>query len=386
MFTKKIKGSTQKSFVTLSILFLTLISVFISCKNDDEIATIQEKFLVINPVQIDTTYNKEYVAEIQSIQNVELRAKFKGFIDKIYVDEGQTVQAGQTLFTINNSEYKLELLKTQAQQKAAISELKQAEVELKNTKTLVEKNIVSDSELSMMKAKVEALEANIDEANANIALAKLNLSFTNIKAPFTGVINRIPNKLGSLVEEGTLLSTISNNKEVFAYFNVSEREFLDFKENNEANKNTSVSLLLANNKLLPQNGKIETILSELDNSSGTIAFRACFSNPNNLLQHGSSATVVLPIAVKNSIIIPQKTTFEVQDKLYVFVVDANNKVAQREITIASRMPNLYVVASGLTANDKIIYEGIQNVKQGTKIIPQDVSFQKVIAQLNAKYF
>jgi RND family efflux transporter MFP subunit len=384
MFTRKIKSTTQKSFVTLSILFLTLSSVFISCKNEGEKTANQEKFLVINPVQIDTTYNKEYVAEIQSIQNVELRAKFKGFIDRIYVDEGQTVQAGQTLFTLNNSEYKLELLKTQAQQKAAISDLKSAEVELKNTKTLVEKNIVSASELSMMKAKVEALQANIEEANANIATAKLNLSFTNIKAPFTGVINRIPNKLGSLVEEGTLLTTISNNKEVFAYFNVSEKEFLDFKENNEANKKTSVSLLLANNKLLAQNGKIETILSELDNSSGTIAFRARFSNPNNLLQHGSSAKVVLPIAVKNAIIIPQKTTFEVQDKLYVFVVDSNNKVAQKEITIASRMPNLYVVASGLTAKDKIIYEGIQNVKQGIKIIPQDVSFQKVIAQLNAK--
>ena len=384
MFTKKLKGNTQKSFVTLSILFLALSSIFNSCKNDVEKTENQEKFPVINPVQMDTTYNKEYVAEIQSIQNVELRAKFKGFIDKIYVDEGQTVQAGQTLFTLNNSEYKLEILKTQAQQKAAISELKQAEVELKNTKTLVEKNIVSASELSMMKAKVEALQANIDEANANIATAKLNLSFTNIKAPFTGVINRIPNKLGSLVEEGTLLTTISNNKEVFAYFNVSEREFLDFKENNEADKNTSVSLLLANNKLLAQNGKIETILSELDNSSGTIDFRARFSNPNNLLKHGSSAKVVLPVVVKNAIIIPQKTTFEVQDKLYVFVVDANNKVAQREITIASRMPNLYVVASGLTAKDKIIYEGIQNVKQGIKIIPQDVSFQKVIAQLNAK--
>jgi RND family efflux transporter MFP subunit len=384
MFTRKIKSTTQESFVTLSILFLALNSVFISCKNEEEKITSQEKFPVINPVQIDTTYNKEYVAEIQSIQNVELRAKFKGFIDKIYVDEGQTVQAGQTLFTLNNSEYKLEILKTQAQQKAAISELKQAEVEFKNTKTLVEKNIVSSSELSMLKAKVEALQANIEEANANIATANLNLSFTNIKAPFTGVINRIPNKLGSLVEEGTLLTTISNNKEVFAYFNVSEKEFLDFKENDEANKKTSVSLLLANNKLLPQNGKIETILSELDNSSGTIAFRARFSNPNNLLQHGSSAKVVLPVAVKNAIIIPQKTTFEVQDKLYVFVVDANNKVAQREITIASRMPNLYVVASGLTANDKIIYEGIQNVKQGIQIIPQDVSFQKVIAQLNAK--
>jgi hypothetical protein len=158
---------------------------------------------------------------------------------------------------------------------------------------------------------------------------------------------------------------------------------IDIKEKNEANKKTSVSLLLANNKLLAQNGKIETILSELDNSSGTIAFRARFSNPNNLLKHGSSAKVVLPVAVKNAIIIPQKTTFEVQDKLYVFVVDANNKVAQREITIASRMPNLYVVASGLTANDKIIYEGIQTAKEGDKIITDFVHMKHVISQIKS---
>jgi membrane fusion protein (multidrug efflux system) len=382
MFTKISKCNVQKNVAKLSVAFILTISLFTSCKKNEEKAASQETFPVINPVQIDTTYNKEYVAEIQSIQNVELRAKFKGFIDKIYVDEGQTVQAGQTLFTLNNSEYKLEILKTQAQLKSIISDLKSAEVQLKNTKILVDKNIVSSSDLTMAKSKVEALQANIDEANANIATAKLNLSFTNIKAPFTGVINRIPNKLGSLVEEGTLLTTISNNKEVFAYFNVSEKEFLDFKENNEANKNNTVSLQLANNKLLKQSGKIETILSELDNSSGTIAFRARFSNPDNLLKHGSSAKIFLPIPLKNAIIIPQKTTFDVQDKLYVFVVDANNKVAQREITISSRMPNLYVIASGLSVNDKIIYEGIQNVKTGMKIIPQTVSFKEVITQIN----
>ncbi|MBF4518971.1 efflux RND transporter periplasmic adaptor subunit [Flavobacterium sp. ANB] len=381
MFCKKSRRNIFVNIALSLVIPVILVALFSSCKKNHERTITQEKFPVINPVQIDTTYNKEYVAEIQSIQNVELRAKFKGFIDKIYVDEGQIVQADQTLFTLNNSEYKLELLKTQAQLKSIVSDLKSAEVQLKNTKTLVEKNIVSSSELVMAKSKIEALQANIDEANANIATAKLNLSFTNIKAPFSGVINRIPNKLGTLVEEGTLLTTISNNSAVFAYFNVSEKEFLDFKENNEANKNTSVSLLLANNKLLKQNGKIETILSELDGETGTIGFRARFSNPDNLLKHGSSAKIVLPVPLKNAILIPQKTTFEIQEKLYVFVVDANNKVAQREITISSRMPNLYVVASGLTVNDKIIYEGIQNVKSGMKIIPETKSFQEVIAIL-----
>lgn len=384
MLTTIYQCNIQKNVAPTAILFLLMISLFASCKSEDKEIVTREKFQVINPVQIDTIYNKEYVAEIQSIQNVELRSKFKGFIDKIYVDEGQIVQAGQTLFSLNNSEYKLEILKTQAQLKSKISELKSAEVELTNTKTLVEKNIVSASELSMIQSKINALQANIDEANANIETAKLNLSFANIKAPFSGVIDRIINKTGSLVEEGTLLTTISNNKEVFAYFNVSETEFLDFKENNDTKTNASVSLVLANNKLLKQSGKIETILSQLNNSSGTIAFRARFSNPENILKQGSSATIILPVPLKNVILIPQKTTFELQDKSYVFVVDANNKVVQREIKISSSLPNLYVIASGLTTNDTIIYEGIQNVKQGMEIILQPITFNEAFLQSNNK--
>jgi len=378
MITKISKCSVQKNVAKLAVVFILAITCLTACKKEAEKTATPEKFTVINPVQIDTTYNKEYVAQIQSIQNVELRAKLKGFIDKIYVDEGQTVQAGQTLFALNNSEYKLEILKTQAQLKSITSDLKSAEVQLKNTKILVEKNILSASELSMAKSKVEALQANIDEANANIATAKLNLSFTNIKAPFTGIINRIPNKLGSLVEEGTLLTTISNNKEVFAYFNVSEKEFLDFKENSEANKNAAVSLVLANNKLLNQSGKIETILSELDGNTGTIAFRAKFSNPDNLLKHGSSATILLPIPLKNSIVIPQQSTFEVQENLYVYVLDKNNIVKQQKIVAQTRIGTMFVIKEGLSINDKVLYDGVQLVKEGDKIIPDFKTYTTIL--------
>jgi membrane fusion protein (multidrug efflux system) len=379
-----IKISPGSILRNIAALFVVLIAtaIVMSCNSSVEHKTVSEEtFPVIQPVLIDTTYNKQYVAEIKSLQNIELRAKFKGYIEKVFVDEGQFVKEGQILFTLNNREYKLEVLKTQSQLKSKISDLRAAQEELNNTRQLVEKNILSPSELAMAKAKVDAIQSGIDEANANIATAKLNLSFTTIKAPFSGTINSIPNKAGSLVEENTLLTTISNNTEVFAYFTVSEKEFLDFRENNQAGKDVPVSLLLANNKLLKQAGKIETVMNELDNSSGTIAFRARFANPDNLLRHGSSASVLLPVKMKNVMLIPQKSTFEVQDKTYVYVLDAGNKTVQKEISVTSGIPNFYAVSSGLSVRDKIVYEGIQNVKEGVKITPSLLSFHDVVSKL-----
>lgn len=360
---------------------LSLLSLAVGCNQKTEIAqTTQDSFQVIHPIVTDTVYHQQYVAEIKSRQNVEIRSKFKGFIEKIHVDEGQEVQSGQVLFTLNANEYKLELLKTQAQLKSILSDLRSAEEQLKNARLLVEQDIVSASEVSMAKAKVDALEAAADEAKANISTAKLNLSFTTVRAPFSGTINSLPNKAGSLVEEGTLLTAISDNDEVFAYFNLSEKEFLDFRERHIGAKNSPVELLLANNKTLKQTGKIETVLNELDNSSGTIAFRARFSNPDNLLKNGSSAKILLPVAVKNALLLPQKATFEVQDKIYVYVVDSNNVLHQKPVVVASRIPNLYVIAAGIDPTDRVLFEGIQNVEEGMKIAPSLLDSGKAFAQ------
>lgn len=330
---------------------------------------------------IDTVYTKEYVAEIQSVQNVEIRARVKGFIEKIHADEGKPVQAGQVLFMLSSREFREDLLRANALLKSAAAELKAIEVEIKNTQLLTEKNIVSKSEMEMLQAKRDAALAKIDEANAAIALANLNLSFTQAKAPFSGVINRIPNKTGSLVEEGTLLTSISNNKEVFAYFNVSEKEYLDFVKQKELGKNSRVSLLLADGDLFPYKGIVETTENEIDKSTGNLAFRARFVNPHQVLKHGSSAKVLMSTDVKNVLVIPQKSTFEVQDKINVFVVDANNVVRIKSFIPKLRLQHLYIVESGLGKDDKIIYEGVQLVKEGEKIAPELISYNQVIAQL-----
>lgn len=364
------------------LLYTAIFSFLTACSSKTTVVESKpEKFQVTNPTVLDTVYTKEYVAEIQSVQNVELRARVKGFIEKIYVDEGKPVKAGQVLFTLSSREFKEELLKANAQLKSAIAELKSAQVELKNTKLLVEESIVSKSELETIQAKMEAIHAKMDESKSSIALANLNLSFAQVRAPFSGVINRIPNKVGSIVEEGALLTTISNNKEVFAYFNVPEKEYLDFVRRNEMGKQGKVSLLLADGEPFSQSGTIETTDNEIDKSSGNMSFRARFANPQMLLKHGSSAKLLMNTELKNALIIPQKCTFEVQDKINVYVVDTNNIVRIKSFIPKLRLPNLYVVESGLSTNDKIIYEGVQLVKEGEKIIPEMVQFNNVAGQL-----
>jgi membrane fusion protein (multidrug efflux system) len=207
------------------VLLFSIAVGFAACTTHQENKIEAGKFPVTSPLAMDTTYTSEYVAEIQSLQNVEIRAKIKGYIEKIYVDEGKPVKAGQTLFSINSQEFQKELLKARAMIKTAIAETKTAELELQTAKTLFEKNIVAKSEFEKAQAHVEAANAKVEEAKAAEESANINVALAEIKAPFDGVINRIPFKTGSLIDEGTLLTTLSNNKEVFAYFNVSESYF-----------------------------------------------------------------------------------------------------------------------------------------------------------------
>lgn len=365
-------NNRQTSSVAIHLLLSAALSVTLfSCtseaKNTGSKADI---FPVIKPMLVDTVYQEEYVAEIHALQNVEIRTRVKGFVEQIHVDEGKEVAAGQLLFTLSSRSFKEDLLKANAQLKSATAELKAMEVELKNTKLLVEKNIVSKTELEMVQAKKEAVQAKIEEANSAIAMAKLNLSFTEVRAPFTGVINRIPNKRGSLVEEGTLLTTISNNKEVFAYFNLSESDYLNYIAAGKAEQFKTAQLLLANNSVYNHSGTIEVSESEFDASSGNIAFRARFPNPNSLLKHGGNGKIIITKPLKNAMLIPLRSTFEIQDKVFVFAVDEKNKAVQKTIIPKMRIPHYYVVERGITKDDKIVYEGVENVKDGDAINPQ----------------
>ena len=354
------------------ILFTGLFALvcLTSCTTKKEEKEEAEKFTVTNPVRIDTSFTKEYVSQIKSVRNIELRAQEKGFLQNIYVDEGQFVKKGQLLFKIMPNMYQAELLKAQAEQKSV-------EIELQNSKLLADKNIVSKNELSVAQAKLQS-------AKAEVALAKLHLSFTEIRAPFDGTIDRIPLKLGSLIDEGELLTSLSDNSQMFAYFNVSEPEYLQYQTDVKNRADNKVSLVLANGDIFKEKGNVEVIESEFNNETGNIAFRARFPNSAKLLRNGETGQVQMMFPLKNAIVIPQKATYEIQDKKYVFVVDKNNKVTSREITITGEIPDLYVIKSGLTENDKILLEGVQKVKENDKIKFEYQAPQTVINHLRVK--
>jgi len=348
----------------LALLYLT------NCTTKKEEKEEAGKFAATSPLQVDTSFTKEYVSQIRSVRNIEIRAQEKGYLQNIYVDEGQFVKTGQLLFRIMPKLYEAELLKAQAEARAA-------DIELQNAKTLADKNIVSKNEQSLAQAK-------LDQANAEIALAKLHLSFTEIRAPFDGTIDRIPKKLGSLIDEGELLTSLSDNSQVFAYFNVSEPEYLEYQTNVKGRADSKVSLLLADNNLLHDKGDVEVIEGEFDNETGNIAFRARFPNADKILKNGETGKVLMTVPVKNALVIPQKATYEIQDKKYVFVIDKDNTVKSREIAITGEMPDLYVVEKGLSPTDKIVLEGVQRVKDNDKISFDYQEPVAVIAKLKLK--
>ncbi|GAB2976565.1 efflux RND transporter periplasmic adaptor subunit [Mucilaginibacter puniceus] len=341
-----------------------------SCTSKAEEKEESYKYVVTSPLQVDTSYTKEYVSQIKSVRNIEIRAQEKGFLQNIYVDEGQSVSAGQLLFRIMPKVYEAEYQKAQA-------EIKAAEIELSNTKALADKDIVSKNELAMAHAR-------LDQAKAEASLAHIHLSFTEIRAPFAGTIDRIPLKIGSLIDEGALLTSLSDNSQMFAYFNVSEPEYLDYQTNLKGRANNKVGLLLANNQPFKYTGEVETIESEFDNETGNIAFRARFPNADRLLRNGETGKVQMTVPLKGALIIPQKATYEIQDKTYVFVVGNDNVVRSKQVTIYSQMPDLYVISSGISSSDKILLEGVQKVKEDDKITSEYRAPREVIAHLQLR--
>ena len=348
-----------------SLLWGTWLSIVLISCSDKTVKNEEQTYLVVNPIVQDTTYERDYAATINSFQNVEIRSKVKGFVEDIYLDEGQKVKKGQILFKLNSKEFEQHVHKAEAAIQSTLAELKASEIEVENTKKLFDKNIVSKSELDLITTKVNINKAKVNEARVAKEQAILHVEFTKIKAPFDGIINRIPNKKGSLIDEGTLLTSISNNESVYAYFSVSEIDYLDYVQSKS--KNNTVTLSLANNSIYPYKGTIETTETEFNKETGNIAFRAKFPNPERLLKEGGTGKVLVKKLYKNAIIIPQKSTFEVQGNIYVYLVDKNNTVYSKKINPINRLSNYFVLDKDLTKDDKIIYEGIQSIKTGDKV-------------------
>lgn len=352
------------------LILISIATAFLNtgCQNEKHEKETEIKFLVTNPMQKDTLIFHTYVSQIHSISHIELRSQERGYLQDIYVDEGQLIKKGQLLFQIMPLLYQAEMNKAQA-------EANFAEIEYQNTKSLADSNIVSPNELALSKA-------HLDKAKAEQSLAQAHLGFTDIRAPFDGIVGRFLVRLGSLIDEGELLTTLSDNSKMWVYFNVPEAEYLDYIMKVKSDSLLKVKLQMANNQLFDGLGTVETIEADFNNETGNIAFRATFRNPKGILRHGQTGNILMPVFYKNALIIPQKSTFDILDKKFVFVVDKNNVVRSRQITVGEEVTHLYIVTSGLSSTDKIILEGLTKVKNNQEIQYDFVPFQQVESEIN----
>lgn len=353
----------------LIVAATAMLLLFTACKPKEKEQVEAATFLVTSPSLKDTLIYREYVCQIQSINHIEMRSQERGYLQKIFVDEGQFVKKGQLMFQIMPVIYQAEMAKAKA-------EMSFAEIEYKNTRSLADQNIVSPNELALAKAK-------LDKANAELALAQAHLDFTEIRAPFDGIMDRLQKRLGSLIDEGELLTTLSDNSKMWVYFNVPEVEYLNYIRKSASDKVKAVQLQLANKDVFEHDGTVETIEADFNNETGNIAFRATFPNPNSILRHGETGNVMMPVSLKKALLIPQKATFEILDKKYVFVIDKNNVVQSRQVTIGEEMPHLYAVVDGLQEGEKILLDGLRKVKNGDKIKYDYVQPQQVFSELNS---
>ena len=330
----------------------------------------QHKILVTSPVSKDVVSTQHYVCQIHSRNHIEVRAIEGGYLEEIMVKEGQAVKKGDLLFKIRPILY-------QAKLDSDTAEAKIAEIELQNTEKLLEQKIVAPPEVALAKAKLA-------KAQAKVNLAQAELNFADIKAPFDGIVDRQRDQLGSLIDEGAVLTTLSDNAVMWVYFNVPEAHYLEYKAAMDEKKNKqdlNIDLMLADHSKFSQTGKINAVEADFNNKTGNIAFRSDFSNPDGLLRHGQTGTVLLHHTVKNALVIPQRAKFDILAKTYVFVVGEDDVVHQREIKYQHEQDDIYLIEKGLDANDKIILEGIRQVRDGEKVEYEFVAPEEVLGHL-----
>lgn len=386
------KIPNSKPFSSMkNITLLSLVAAFlISCSGKDAGAPAQAPATlpVLSIANQTATTDTEFPAAIQGKTDVEIRAQVNGTLDKIFVDEGAYVTQGQPLFKINDNPYRQQYNNAKASLNAAEASVANAQIEVDKLTPLVQNKVVSDFQLKTAKANLSIAKANVEQMKANVANAEINLSYTLIKAPVSGYIGRLPRKQGSLISpnDPESLTTLSDTKEVYAYFSLGENEFIKFKSlykgNTIADKLKQlppVSLVLADNSEYTQTGRIDMVDGQFDKTTGAITLRAKFPNTNGLLRSGNTGRVKISLQQQNSIVIPQESTIEIQDKIYVFLVDANNAVTRQPIIVSGKSGTDYIVTDGIKTGDRIVLKGFENLPDGATIVPENP--KKTVAKI-----
>lgn len=342
---------------------------------------------VITVATASATTEHDYTAALQGKADVEIRPQVQGFLEKISVDEGQYVTAGQPLFKINAQSYTAQLSSASANLQAAQAAIVNAQLEIDKLTPLVQNKVISGYQLKAAEAAHKIAVANAAQAGAMVSAAKINLGYTLVKAPISGYIGRLPKKQGSLVSptDPEPLTQLSDVHQVYAYFSLGETDFINFKSrypgntlNDKLQKLPAVRLVLADNTLYPQQGKIDMVDGRFDKNTGAITLRAVFPNAQNLLRSGNTGKIRLQQLYNGALLVPQSATVEVQDKIYVYAVGDSNKVSRQALNVMGKSGPDYIVKEGVKAGDQIVFTGLDHLTEGMVIRPEKV---KTTAQI-----
>lgn len=386
----KVKASAfplvKTPFLTIGLLIVIALNTGCNTghsKNDDKNKLLNIPVLELTSQSIEVP--QTYICEIQAVQFVEVRAKVEGFVDRIYVDEGEFVTKGKPLFQLTSMEFNEMVNGATARLMQAQAEAKAATLEVERLKILVDKNIITSSELELAKSKRAVAESAITEAESTLKNAKTGLSYTTIRAPFDGIVDRIPFKTGSLVTAGDLLTNITDISEVFAYYRINENEYLTYMRKKIESEGEEaivedMNLILSDGEIYQHSGILETMEADFERGTGSIAFRVRFPNPDGLLKHGASGKIQMTSQLDDIYLIPQKSTFEIQDFNYVYVVNKENNVKVRSFK-PLRRHDVYYASESFQTGDRIVYEGIQQVKDGIKIQPKMVASEEAYGEV-----
>jgi membrane fusion protein (multidrug efflux system) len=353
----------------ISTIILVLIFPLSGCSRHAEEAHEEaHKITVTTPQATSITLTQRYVCQIHSQRHIKVRALEMGYLEAIPVREGQTVNEGDVLFKVRPILY-------QTKFDAENAEANLAQLEFNYTKKLYEDKVVSKNELALHQAKLARAQAKAEKAKAE-------LDFASVTAPFDGIVDRLLQQQGSLVQEGEVLTTMSDNSVMWVYFNVPEARYLEYMADLKQHKGEmQIELMLANGEKFNQPGKIGAIEADFNNQTGNIPFRADFPNPDRLLRHGQTGTILIHRVQNDALVIPQRATFEILDKRYVFVIDDDHVAHQREISVQNELDDIFVVDKELAVNDRIVLEGVRQVRDGDKVEYEDRQPEQVVANL-----
>ena len=373
-----------QGFVTLMLLPC----VMSSCHKSSQVREqLKDSIPVIAVQPTSVELPRSYVADGQAVQYVEVKPKVEVFVQEIFVDEGQKVKKGQPLFRLSSAEYSENVKEAEANLKQAEAEYQMAVYEAERIQRMVEKDIISRIRLDQVNTAKEVARMKVQQAKVQLQRSRTNYAYTTITSPFEGYIDRIPYKVGSLVNPQSLMTTVSDVSEVFAYYKVNESEYLAFKraqiKGEEQPELNNIQLVLSDGSTYSYRGRVETVEGDFERGTGSIAFRVRFPNPEGLLKHGVTGRIRMMSKMSDVYLIPQKSTFEIQDFTYVYGVDSTGVVRVRSFEPLERFDNYYV-AEDFEPGERLVYEGVQLVKDGMEIKPKVVDYSSVMHKLEHK--